>query len=92
MEHVTEKVIIYYWYDHLILRNNGDANIVMKAIGNHDFETFTSIVDKYQPNPYGLMFFPTTASVFQDDYLVGEINIMNPENFARIDSTDYECG
>ena len=40
--------VAYYWYDHLLLRENGDAEKVQKAIKEHDFETFMSFYHKYQ--------------------------------------------
>ena len=42
--------VTYYWYDHLFLRTNGDAEKVQKAIKEHDFETFMFYYDKYQTN------------------------------------------
>lgn len=32
-----DVAVIYHWYDHLLLRNNGDADIVTKAIEEGDF-------------------------------------------------------
>lgn len=40
--------VTYYWYDHMLLRENGDAEKVQKAIREHDFETFMSFYHKYQ--------------------------------------------
>ena len=32
-----DVAVIYHWYDHLLLRNNCDADIVTKAIEEGDF-------------------------------------------------------
>ena len=40
------------------------------------------------------VYFPEYAHVFDEetDEEIGKINIMNRENFNKIDSSDYECG
>ncbi len=86
--------VLYYWYDHLLLRENGDAENVTDAINRHDFDAFKRIRDKYQPNKNGWVYFPDTASVWNEDTgeLIGQIDINEPENFARITFNEYECG
>ena len=79
--------VIYYWYDHLLLRKNGDAEKVQRAIAAHDFDTFCQIRDKYQPNDDGLCYFPDVAY-----YKGREIDITTPEGFSRITASEYECG
>ena len=89
----TTKSVIYYWYDHLLLRETGEAEIVTKAIEQHDFYTFKKIFDKY-PATKNCVYFPTTAMVFDDDKddFVDEIDITTPDGFAKIDASEYECG
>lgn len=86
--------IIYYWYDHLILRETGEADVVQRAIEQHDYETFCEICQKYMRTKNGEIFFPRTAMIWDDKKqdFVGEIDITTPEGFNQIDSSDYECG
>ena len=95
-----DVAVIYHWYDHLLLRNNGDANIVTKAIEEGNFQTFINIVKKYPSTyeydpefgEYEMPFFPRTASLIYRDNHIGEINIMNPIGFSLITHSEYECG
>ena len=86
--------VIYCWYDHLLLRKNGDAKKVEQAIADHDFNVFTAIKNKYQPNDEGLCYFPSTAYIYEDgnDDSIGEIDITTPEGFTQITYSEYECG
>lgn len=88
------NTVIYFWYDHLLLRKTGEAKTVQEAIRSHDYEAFKRIRDKYEPNPEGLCYFPATACVYDEgsEELVGEIDIMTPDGFAQITDSDYECG
>ena len=81
--------IIYYWYDHLELRHNGDAEIVQTAIKNKDYSTFM----KYY-NKYGNDYFPRTATIFskKSDEILGTLDITKQEVFELIDHSEYECG
>ena len=47
--------VIYYWYDHLVLRDNGDAKIITEAISKGDFETFCKIKNKYPTLTRGVL-------------------------------------
>lgn len=86
-DYLERNAVIYYWYDHLLLRKNGDAKKVQKAIAAHDLETFCQIRDKYQPNDEDLCYFPDVA------YCGGtEIDITTPKGFSRITVSEYECG
>ncbi len=87
------KSVIYFWYDHLLLRETGEAEIVTKAIEQHDFDTFKKIFGKYPPTK-DFIYFPTTAMVWEDeaDDFVDEVDITTPEGFAQIDGSEYECG
>jgi hypothetical protein len=87
--------VIYYWYDHLLLRKNGDANKVQQAIKNHDFATFMDFYNKYSANNYdGLIFFPEHASIFSkaSEEIIGWIDVTTKEGFNLIDDNEYECG
>ena len=86
------KEIIYYWWDHLILRNTGEADIVEKAIKEHDFDTFMRIKKEYDRNECGWCFFPDFAIVYDGSNRTGEIDITIPENFSKITYSEYECG
>lgn len=86
------KEIIYFWYDHLLLRETGEADIVEKAIKKHDFDTFMRIKEKYDRNEQGWCFFPDFAAVYDGSNRLGEIDITDPENFAKITYSEYECG
>lgn len=83
----TGNAVCYLWYDHCLLRKDGEANRICEAIEAHDFETF----NKYRAK-YGAEFFPETAFVFQGEDLLGLVNILAPEDFARITIAEYECG
>lgn len=96
----------YYWYDHMWLRENGDADIVTEAINQHDFDDFKRYADWYNAkgkdseifdgasDAEPVIFFPSTASVYDEDAeeVIGDLNIMNREAFELIDSNEYECG
>ena len=88
------KRVVYYWYDQMHLRFNGDAMRVEKAIRAHDLKAFNAIKDKYQPNKEGMCYFPGTAYVYEDgnDESSGEIDITTPEGFAQITESTFECG
>ena len=47
--------VVYFWYDHCELRNNGDAEKVEEAIKSHDFKAFMEIKKKY-PKKNGLTY------------------------------------
>ena len=80
--------VIYFWYDHLVLRNTGEAATVKEAILSHDYETFQKFYKKY-----GASFFPGEALIIDDDdEVTGYVNILSPETFAQITDTEYECG
>lgn len=88
------KIVIYYWYDRGEIRDTPDEKIIMDAILNHDFDTFMKMYHKYpKDNVTGFVYFPDCATVFdEDDMLIGKIDITIPENFNKIDDTDYEWG
>lgn len=81
--------VVYFWYDHLLLRENGDAEKVERAIEKKDFDTFMRFKKKY-----GESYFPDYAYSYadEDDMDGTEIDIRIKENFDRIDSSEYECG
>lgn len=82
-------IVVYFWYDHLLLRSNGEAEKVEKAIKEKDFDTFMRFKKKY-----GESYLPNYAWAFADDDDMDgtEIDIRIRENFERIDSSEYECG
>ena len=77
----------YYWYDHLLLRETGEADIVEKAIKEKDYDTFAEMRKKY-----GETFFPSTASVWDGNTRIGYLDITTPETFNMINHSEYECG
>ena len=79
-------MVFYKWYDHGLLRETGEADIVTQAIEEHDFETFRKIRDKY-PETEDYCFFPKYAWDGSR-----KVNITKPEWFARITHSEYECG
>lgn len=81
----------YQWYDHLVLRQNGDAEIVTKAIEEGDFQTFCEIAKKY-PGRDDMIYFPQTAYLYYRDEIIGFIDITIPLGFSLITSSEYECG
>ena len=90
MTHVT-----YYWYDHLLLRKNGDAEKVQEAIKNHDFKTFINFYNKYEKNSdeeKDIVFFPSYAHIFINDDYVGEYYILSEYGFNQITDSEFECG
>ena len=96
MEYKTVNIdigVFYLWYDNRhVLEETGEAEIVTKAIENGDFETFMKIYAKYQPNYDNDFFFPSTADIFYQDQLIGEIDIINPLGFSLITDSQCECG
>ena len=82
-----EYTVGYYWYDHLLLRETGEADIVEKAIKEKDFKTFDAMRKKY-----GEFFFPPTASIRDGYEIIGEVDITTPQGFNMIDYSDFECG
>lgn len=82
-----ENMVYYFWYDHMVLRNTGEAEIVKEAIKAHDFDTFCKIKEKY-PDTEDICYFPPYA--FDDN---GEkVDITTPEGFCKIEGSEYECG
>ncbi len=80
--------IVYFWYDHLLLRSNGDAKKVEQAIADHDWPTFMRFKKKYGKN-----YFPDFAFVCdENDEIVEELDVRIKENFDRIEYSEYECG
>lgn len=80
--------VAYYWYDHLLLRQNGDAKRVQKAIADKDWPTFMRFKKKY-----GKHFLPDCAFVIgEDEEIEKEIDIRIKENFEKITFSEYECG
>ena len=89
--------VMYYFYDHLLLRETGEAQEVLKAVQNKDFDTFKKIFDKYPPytSSDGVteIFFPTVAYLRNEDGdVLEEIDITTPEGFVMIDEAEFECG
>ena len=85
--------VTYYWYDHLLLRENGDAEKVQEAIKNHDFETFMNFYQEYQEGKEDdICFFPEYAHIFLDDEYVGEYYILSKYGFNQITDSEFECG
>ncbi len=85
--------VTYYWYDHMLLRENGDAAKVQKAIKEHDFETFMNFFNEYNANAEdGIVFFPEYATMWQYDEPIGEVDITTRGGFEMITDSEYECG
>ena len=89
--------VIYYFFDHLLLRRTGEAKQVLEAVKNKDFDTFKKIFDKYPPyiSSDGIedVFFPHEASMFdKDDNFIGYVDVTTLEGFNLIDEVEYECG
>ena len=85
----------YYWYDHLLLRENGDAEKVQKAIKEHDFDTFMKFYLKYTnitSEGEDIVFFPEYASIYINDDYVGEYYILSEYGFNQITDSEFECG
>ena len=96
----VDIAVIYHWYDHQILRHNGDAKIVEEAIENGDYDTFIKIYNKYpsytiNDKEFGeceVVYFPDTADILYKDQIIGEIYITEPIGFSMITDSSYECG
>lgn len=92
--------VIYCWYDHLILRENGDAKIVQQAIADGDYDTFIKMYKKYPDKTvinelgqqYYIVYFPSTAEIWYNDEIIGSLDITNEIGFSMITSSEYECG
>lgn len=84
--------VIYFWYDHFVLRNTGEAEKVTQAVADKDFDTFKRIRDKYEPNEQGWCYFPDVAHIWANGEYVGTVDITTPDGFSKITSEEYECG
>lgn len=92
--------IIYFWFDHILLRENGDAEKFTKAIVDGDYETFMKYYDyynnkykyEYDNNGGMICFFPDKAAIFYQNEFVGHIDITSPLGFSMITFSEYECG
>lgn len=92
--------VIYFWYDHLVLRKNGDAEKVTKAINDGDYDTFMKFYHKYPSfktyyedlGECEVYYFPDTASIFYNDEIIGRIDITTQEGFNFITDSEFECG
>ena len=94
--------IIYFWYDHLVLRNNGDAEKVQKAIQKQDFKTFMKFYRKYPSIKWyddelgkcQACYFPQYASIYskKTNNIIGQIDVTIEEGFKLIDYSEYKCG
>ena len=87
--------IVYHWYDHLLLRDNGDADIITTAIKNGDYDTFIQYYNLYN-NKYfngdeSIIFFPAYPSIFYNGEIIGTIDITKPLGFSMITNSEYEC-
>jgi hypothetical protein len=96
--------VYYYWYHHMM--SNKDRNQVELAIKNKDFDTFINYYKAY--NSLGLaqgriieefnsfcpiVFFPSEAQVEDDNgNILATIDILNKDNFMKIDESESECG
>lgn len=81
--------IIYYWYDHLVLRKTGEAKLVEKAFQEKDYETFMNFVNKY-----GSEYFPQEATIFstETDEILGYLDMSKEEAFRMVNCSEFECG
>ena len=79
--------VVYYWYDHLLLRASGEAEIVQRAILNHDYKTFMEYYKKY-----GKEYLPEYATIHYEDGKVSRLEILTEENFNKITHSEFECG
>ena len=81
--------IIYYWYDHLLLRKTGEAEKVQEVIKNHDYSTFLDYVNKY-----GAEYFPQKAYILsaETDEVLGFLDMAKEEAFRMVMCSEYECG
>lgn len=87
--------VTYYWYDHLLLRENGDTEKVQKAIREHDFEAFMNLYLKYKnisSEGEEIIFFPDYAGIYFNDDYVGEYYILSEYGFNQITDSEFECG
>lgn len=83
---------IYYWYDHMLLRSNGDAERVEQAIDSKDFDSFMKLKKKYSNRK--CKYFPDVIHVWDNrkkDF-VAELDVNVRENFNLITHHEYECG
>lgn len=93
------KEYIYYWYDHLVLRYNGDAKKVEDAIDSKNFDAFMKLKKKYSGRHDGVAqarweYFPNVIHVWDDEVcdFVEELDVNVRENFNKITHHEYECG
>ena len=86
------KEYIYYWYDHMELRSNGEAEKVSTAIEAKDFDTFMKFKKKYSKRKWE--YFPNVIHVWDEEVcdFVEELDVNVRENFNKITHAEYECG
>ena len=80
--------VLYFWYDHFDPRIN--RKFLQYVIERHDYETFREWYDRFVDEP--LTYFPSTASIFINDDLVGEVVILSKGTFDLITFNEAECG
>ena len=82
----------YYQYHHGLAwapsgtKYGNDYKRIQLFLDNHDYERFMEMKAEY---PRCL---PDMACVFENDDVVGSIDITIPENFMKITYSECECG
>lgn len=90
------KEVVYYWYDHLLIRQSKPLlQLVENSINNHDWNTF-SILQNILNNTRDIdgrkyVFLPDNAVVYYEDGS-SDSRELTEDLFNKIDSSGYECG
>ena len=79
---------IYSFYDHGVLRFNGEADAIEKAIMEHDHDTFMKYYRKYEGN--GML--PRFASCFFENTMIFDVDMTDECAFNLVSESEYEWG
>lgn len=88
---MSKTPVYYFWYDHGIVCDTGEADIVTEAIKHKDFDTFIKIKNKY-PETEDVCFFPDFAFQHCASGRTRKINITTRKGFEKITDSEHECG
>lgn len=80
--------VVYNWYDdEHVFEQNGNKEVIERAIENGDFKTFIKFFIACQNDLK--FFFPSVATIIYQGQKIGHINIMNDLGFSMITENRY---
>lgn len=83
--------IFYNWYDHLARdKYPSFVNKIQQALDERNYENFIALYNENEKK--NIVTLPDTATIWYNDLIIGEAEILNEEVFKLIDGSEYECG